>query len=185
MDRDACVGAVARPQLDLRAVGSDSRELPFDRENDVDSFLRAAALLRERNIQFVLVGQGKERQRLVAEAAKLQNVFVLPPVRSDQVQWVLKHFDVCYTGLKDKPINRYGISMNKLFEYMRAGRPIVSAIDAGNDIVAEAACGVSVKPEDAHAIADAVIRFADMTQSEDFSEEGHNGGIERPIKKTV
>jgi glycosyltransferase involved in cell wall biosynthesis len=148
----------------------------FDRDNDLDSFLSAAALLRERAIQFVLVGKGKERQRLVAKAAKLPNVFILPPVRSDQVQWVLGHFDVCYTGLKDKRINRYGISMNKIFEYMRAARPIVSAIHAGNDIVAEADCGVSVKPEDAHAIADAVIRFADMSHCE-RQKMGERGAI--------
>jgi glycosyltransferase involved in cell wall biosynthesis len=148
----------------------------FDRSKDLDSFLRAAALLRERDIQFVLVGKGRERRRLASQAAELPNVSILPPVRSDQIQWVLARFDVCYMGLKNKPVFRYGVSLNKQFEYMRAARPILNAINAGNDIVLEANCGISVKPEDAHAIADAVVRFAAMAQCE-RREIGERGAV--------
>ena len=39
---------------------------------------------------------------------------------------------------------------------MMAGRPVLMAIDAGNDPVAEAGCGISIPPEDPDAIVRAV-----------------------------
>jgi glycosyltransferase involved in cell wall biosynthesis len=44
-------------------------------------------------------------------------------------------------------------------DYMRAGRPIIQALGAGNDIVAESGCGISVPAQDSKAIAGAVIEL--------------------------
>jgi glycosyltransferase involved in cell wall biosynthesis len=112
----------------------------FDRDNDLDTFLQAAKLLQDRDYEFVLVGKGKERERLSSIANKLPNVHILSPVLSSQIPWVLAHYDVCFMALRSKPIFKYGVSMNKIFEYMRSSRPIISAIDAGNDIVSDAQC---------------------------------------------
>lgn len=138
----------------------------LNRDNDVDTLLEAAALLREHDIEFRLVGQGPARERLIDRSRELPDVEVLPAVRSDQVPWVLERFDVAYMGLRDKTINKYGVSLNKSFEYMRASLPIVSAISAGNDPVSEAACGISVEPENSRAVADAILRLAEMSERE-------------------
>jgi len=138
----------------------------FDRDNDAMSLIQAAKLLKERDIEVVLIGKGIRKDELEAEASGLPNVTILPAVPSAQVPWVLARFDACYMGLKDKPINMYGVSMAKIFEYLRASRPIVSAVRAGNDIVGAADCGISVTPEDPQAIADAIVRLADMPHDE-------------------
>jgi glycosyltransferase involved in cell wall biosynthesis len=39
---------------------------------------------------------------------------------------------------------------------MMAGKPIIQAIKAGNDMVTQAGCGLSIEPENSIAIADAV-----------------------------
>jgi len=49
---------------------------------------------------------------------------------------------------------------------MMAGKPIIHAIDAGNDIVSENGCGISIPPEDPEAIAGAVIKLVNMTADE-------------------
>lgn len=51
-------------------------------------------------------------------------------------------------------------------DYMMAGRPVVCAVEAGNDPVGEAGCGVTVPPGNPQAIADAVRRLASMPGSE-------------------
>lgn len=61
---------------------------------------------------------------------------------------------------------RYGISPNKLFDYMLAGRPILHACNASNDPVAQAGCGFTVIPEDADAFADAVRRLCALPEAE-------------------
>ena len=45
---------------------------------------------------------------------------------------------------------------------MMAARPILQAVEAGNDPVMEAGCGMTVAPEDPQAIADAVLALRAM-----------------------
>jgi len=61
---------------------------------------------------------------------------------------------------------RFGISPNKLMDYMMAGRPIIQAIEAGNDMVAESECGLSVPPEEPQAIAEATLHLLALSASE-------------------
>ena len=50
-------------------------------------------------------------------------------------------------GWNRKLIYRFGVSPNKLFDYMMAGRPVIHAIEAPGDLVAESGCGLSIPPE--------------------------------------
>jgi glycosyltransferase involved in cell wall biosynthesis len=58
------------------------------------------------------------------------------------------------------PFTVFGISPNKLYEYMMSGVPILHAVEAANDPVREADCGLSVMPEDAAAISEGLIKLA-------------------------
>ena len=49
---------------------------------------------------------------------------------------------------------------------MMAGKPIIHAVEAGNDPVQDAGCGISVPPEDPQAIADAIRTLASMSVAE-------------------
>ena len=107
----------------------------------------------------MLVGQGplKNDLRSLVAREKLDNISFLPAVSKMNVTSILNFFDVCYIGLDRKPLFRFGVSPNKMFDYMMAAKPIINAIDAGNDLVAESGCGVSVPPENPQAIVDAVL----------------------------
>jgi glycosyltransferase involved in cell wall biosynthesis len=56
----------------------------------------------------------------------------------------------CFIGWQKKDIYRYGISPNKLGDYFMAGKPVLHAVAAGNDPVAEAKAGLSVEPYNPH-----------------------------------
>ena len=74
--------------------------------------------------------------------------------------------DALYIGLQRQPLFRFGVSPNKLMDYMMAAKPVISAIDAGNDMVADAQCGISIAPEDSNAIANAAKTLAGMSKEE-------------------
>ncbi len=136
--------------------------------NGLGALIEAAALLRAHPVSFVLVGHGPEKEALERAALQngLQNVLFLDSVPRSAIPELLASMDILYIGLKNEPLFRFGISPNKLMDYMMAGKPIIHAINAGNDLVAEADCGISVAPEDPRAIKDAVIELVNMTAAE-------------------
>jgi glycosyltransferase involved in cell wall biosynthesis len=79
---------------------------------------------------------------------------------------LLATFDAACIAWLSRPLYRFGVSPNKLMDYMISGKPVLNAIEAGNDIVAESGCGVSVTAEHPAALAEGARRLADMTAAE-------------------
>jgi glycosyltransferase involved in cell wall biosynthesis len=136
--------------------------------NALQNLIDAAARLQTEPVTFLLVGQGPEKQALQKQAEKrgLDNVEFLPPVEKSAIPSLLAAMDALFIGWNRKPIYRFGICPNKLMDYMMAGKPILHAVEAGNDPVAEAACGSSVAPEDPVALAAAVSRLMALPPAE-------------------
>ena len=136
--------------------------------NSLETVIGAASLLRDRPVSFVLVGQGPDRDRLCAEAnaASLDNVKFLPAVPRAAVPQLLAHFDAGYLGWRRQPLYRFGISPNKLIDYMMAGLPVIHSVDAANDPVAETGCGLSIAPEDSETLSRAVVQMMELSKEE-------------------
>jgi glycosyltransferase involved in cell wall biosynthesis len=131
--------------------------------NDLGIILQAAHLLENRlEICFVLVGDGKEKSGLEAQALQmgLKNLIFLPPVPKNGMSEVLGAADACIAILK--PIELYKTTYpNKVFDYMAAGRPVVLAIDGVIRQVIEAAgAGIPVGPGNPAALAQGILRLA-------------------------
>lgn len=131
--------------------------------NDLEIVLEAASLLQQQPvIQFVLLGDGKEKANLQARAAALglTNVLFLPPVPKSGMPAALAGADACLAILK--PLEEYKTTYpNKVFDYMAAGRPVILAIDGVIRAVVDAAgCGIFAAPGDARALADAALKLA-------------------------
>ncbi len=122
--------------------------------NALDTLLDAARLVGDERIAFVLVGGGPAKEALIsrARALKLKNVHFFDPVPKEHVPALLRCFDVAYIGWQRQRLYRYGIAPNKLIDYMMAGCPILHSVDAGNDPVADAGCGLTVAPQDPQAV---------------------------------
>jgi glycosyltransferase involved in cell wall biosynthesis len=130
--------------------------------NALDTLLDAAALLKHEPLRLVLVGDGHERERLArrVQAEGLDHVALLPPIPKAQVPAFLAAIDVAYIGWQRVPIYRFGIAPNKVMDYMMAGCAVLHSVEAGNDPVAEAGCGLTVPPQDAAAVAEGLRRLA-------------------------
>lgn len=136
--------------------------------NALDVLLDAAALLVREPFAFVLVGDGHEKPRLAqrVQAEGLANVALFEPVPKAQIPALLAATDIAYIGWKRQPLYRFGIAPNKLMDYMMAGVPVLHSVEAGNDPVGEAGCGLTVAPESPQAVADGLRRLAALPAGE-------------------
>ena len=134
--------------------------------NALDVLLDAASRLKGK-AEVVMVGMGPDREALLARVASegLTNVTMLPAIPKQSIPRFLDDVDIAYIGWHPNPLYRFGISPNKLMDYMMAGKPVVHSVSAGNDPVTEAGCGITVPPGDVVAVVDAVLELAALSQS--------------------
>jgi glycosyltransferase involved in cell wall biosynthesis len=145
----------------------------------IEVILEAAKLLEDRgrrNIRFVLVGGGTERERLARLAVdlRLQNVEFPGLVAKKDIARTMGGADAFVVTLKNVPLLRYGISLNKACDYLASGRPTILAGEPGYDPIREAGAGISVAAENPSALADAVEALKALPPEERV-QMGRNG----------
>jgi len=146
--------------------------------NDLEVVLSAARLTsNDHNIQYVFVGDGKEKANLVHLAGEwnLQNVHFIPSVPKHEMHQVLAASDACVAILK--PLDLYKTTYpNKVFDYLAASRPVVLAIDGViRQVVEEAHAGIFTAPGDAAAMAEAIRMLArDPKQAREMGNNGRD-----------
>ena len=129
--------------------------------NRLSIILEAAAILQRRGIQdirFVFVGGGQDQAgiRRRAEEMGLEQVRFERGVPKEDVPETLARADAF---LLTEANNVYG-SSNKLSDYLAAERPIVFSTYAQHNIIP--GCGPAVPPEDAQALADAILALRSL-----------------------
>jgi len=124
--------------------------------NALDTLILSAKSLPQ--IGFVIIGKGPEKETLnkLIQKENLNNVYILEAINKEEIPSLLELFDFLYIGLQYQPLFRFGISPNKLIDYMMAGKPIIQAIKAGNNVVKEVGCGIDIEPENPKAITKAI-----------------------------
>ena len=137
----------------------------------LDTLVEAAKLLEENaveNIRLVLVGDGSEKARLQEKVRSLglKNLTFRDAVPRSDILRTAGEADAFILHFQAIPLLRYGISNNKLCDYMLAGRPVIFAADAANNPVAEAQCGLTIPPESPQAMADAMQKLHNLPAAE-------------------
>lgn len=133
--------------------------------NSLDDLVAAAKNLDD-NHAIVLIGDGVEKPRLAEESKNLTNIFFVEKIRKNQVLSVLKLADALVISAVKCSLYRYGAGMNKFYDYQLAAKPIINAVEAVNDPVADSNCGVSVPSGDGLAIAKAIKEISQKTPQE-------------------
>ncbi|MFZ3199736.1 MAG: glycosyltransferase family 4 protein [Candidatus Acidiferrales bacterium] len=141
------------------------------RSNRIDVILRAAAIQQSRghhHVRFIFVGDGSDKENLVKMAAQLslENVEFRGLVPKTEVVRVMAEADAFVFSLADLPLYKYGISLNKMCDYLASGRPILFAGDSTYNPIREAGAGIYVPAENPAALADAVDCLIALTPEE-------------------
>lgn len=139
--------------------------------DDVLSVLKAALLLKERcvdNINFVIIGDGAERQMLESFSAEhdLQNVQFLGLLpKYEVVSWLHKAF-ASFVCFKPLPVLET-VSPNKMFDSFAAGVPIIQNTTGWiRHLVNDTQCGINVMPGNNEAMADAIVLCANNNEKQ-------------------
>jgi len=137
--------------------------------NALDYVLDAAAVLQQedldRRILIRFIGDGPEKSRLqeVAAQRELTNVRFDGPVPRNRVYDLLREADAFVMPLKHSPVFRWGVSPNKLFDYLATARPVIFSVNSPINPVAEAQAGLTVPPENPLALAEAIKELLYMS----------------------
>jgi glycosyltransferase involved in cell wall biosynthesis len=139
--------------------------------NALDCVVPTAELLCEYPVSFLLVGHGPEKDKLQTLCSEkgLSNVVFLPPVAKATIPLLLKRVDIAFILFRRSLIYRFGVSPNKLMDYMMAAKPIIQAVDVESDIVSQSRCGLTIPPENAHAFASAIRHLMTLPKDERFA----------------
>ncbi len=143
--------------------------------NGLEAFIKACTLIDDPTIKFLLIGKGSDKPKLMdyAKTIGAENVLFFDPVRKDNIPYVLELIDIAYMGLKKESLFRFGISPNKLFDYLLAKKPVLYAVEASNNPILDADCGITAQAENPEAIAAAVTEFFALPE-ERLTEMGEN-----------
>jgi glycosyltransferase involved in cell wall biosynthesis len=115
------------------------------------------------DVHFVIVGEGAERQELMALASKrdLTNVTFVGPVSKDRVKDFWRLADIALVLLRSSPVFEHVIP-SKMFEAMGMERPIVlGVVGESAEILRQARAGVAVSPESSDQLVAAILNLAD------------------------
>lgn len=127
----------------------------------MEVILASAKILQERgrhDVRFVLVGGGTDKEYLerLATQLRLGNVEFPGLVPKKDIAKVMSDADVFVVSLKDVPLLKFGVSLNKACDYLASGRPTILAGNPGYDPIKEAKAGFSVPAENPQALADSI-----------------------------
>lgn len=113
----------------------------------LSTLLDAVKQLNNSRLQVVIVGNGIDKQELVKKSKNNSQVHFFEPIPKNQIPSLLEEVDAIYVAGKGNSVFRFGVCMNKLFDSMMSGKPLLYAVDAPNNYVLDYRCGVSVEAE--------------------------------------
>ena len=144
--------------------------------NSLDTIVDAAKITDNKNIIYVLVGNGVEKKKLIERVhnEKIGNVYFLDAIKKHSVPSLVPFFDCSIMTGKPSPLYKYGLCMNKMYDSMMAGKPIICAISAPSSLVEEYNCGIHIQSGRPIDIRNAVNRIYNMS-FEERRELGKNG----------
>lgn len=109
------------------------------KSESVDYIIESFRRVQDETLSLAVVGDGNlvpmVEERIRADGSGRIRHF--PAIKKEQIPLALQRAVCCLAAVPDYPIYRFGLSMNKLSDYLYSGTPVVFACDAEN-IVSEA-----------------------------------------------
>jgi glycosyltransferase involved in cell wall biosynthesis/SAM-dependent methyltransferase len=126
----------------------------------VGTIVDAAAQLHQSgsDLEFLIVGDGAERQTLARQAAErgLSNVRFAGRVPRDEVPGLILSADVAVLSLRDVPLFEDALP-TKMLEYMAAGLPVVASASGDvSRLLSHADAGLACPPADVGALVEGI-----------------------------
>ena len=143
----------------------------------LETLLEAASLLlySAPEVLFLLVGEGAETAGIMslARSRGLSNVRFVGQQPREKIPAYITASDACMVLLKKAELFKT-VLPTKMLEFMSCARPVILGVDGhARKVMEQANAGIFIPPEDAGALADAVVRLAANPALREAL--GHNG----------
>ena len=135
--------------------------------NNLKVLIDAFKIIKDENIKLLIWGDGTQANYLrdYCQINSINNVIFKGRVGKEQVPSIVQKAFVNILHNHYIYVYKYGSSQNKLFEYLAAGKPILSTCDYGYNIITGNDCGVSTNYEIAN-IVEAIYELSNIDEEE-------------------
>jgi glycosyltransferase involved in cell wall biosynthesis len=150
----------------------------------LDTLIDAASKLQQSDpdTSFLLVGEGADKERIqaIVRERQLSNITFVSQQPREKIPAFIGASDVCLVLLKKTELFKTVIP-TKMLEFMSCAKPVILGVDGqARQILHEARAGVTIEPENAVALADAIRRLkADPTACRTFGRNARGYIMER------
>ena len=137
--------------------------------NNLELLINAAKYVQENskiNVKLLIYGDGNEKRSLEEKCriGNIRNVIFKGRVDKNYIPFIVSKSDLNVLNYSSHDIWKYGGSQNKKFEYLAAGKPILSTITMGYDIIVKYGAGISLRSQSIKSIGNAIIGIANMPE---------------------
>ena len=150
------------------------------RANMVNELVKVAEALgnSKKRIKILIWGAGDQVNEIQhqIDSSHLSNIILKGKVDKTVIPQILAKSDLNIFLLENTPLYKYGISLNKMFEYFASGKPVLANSRPGYSIIDKYDCGISMKQYSPELMAEEIVKFAEM------SDEEYKGYCERSRK---
>ena len=118
------------------------------------------------SLHFVLVGSGDLKESFQMQLKGCSNVTFVPKIKQHEVQYFLSKCDILYLSTQDSKVWEFGQSMNKVVQYMLAGKPVIASYSGYPSMLNEAGSGAFIKGNDSEELANVLSYYISLSENE-------------------
>lgn len=123
---------------------------------------------KQKKIHLCLLGGGALKAELKAYASQenLSNVTFFDGISKLEVPGFLSQMDVLYLGWNAVDLYQYGVSPNKIFDYMMSGTPIIESGGAPDSMMERFDCGLRCEAANPNAIVEIIEQMLQLSKEQ-------------------
>lgn len=138
---------------------------------NLDLLIEAVKARQEKqDLALTLIGSGYDQPELEKMANGFEDIIkFFDPIPKTSIPDLFNYIDSTFVGAKNQKIFRFGIAMNKLFDSMMGGKPILYMVDAPNNFIEDYNCGVVVNGSNLDALSsgiDTLLALSDTVRTQ-------------------
>lgn len=146
--------------------------------NNIGLLIETAKILSQKkydDIKILVWGDGPELSNAEKEVEEnnISNIIFKHAVVKKYIPSILSKANLSLMHNEELPVHRFGTSQNKKFDYLAAGKPIISTAKSGYDILEKRKAGLTLEMPTADLLADAIIYFRNLNETE-YAEYSNN-----------
>lgn len=133
----------------------------------LDYLLKCFSKVQDLEVYFAIIGEGHEKERIkkLADELRVSNIKFFPAIDKHLIPKALALSAAAVAAVHEElPIYQYGLSMNKLNDYLASGVPTVFACSAKS--VVQDAGHFAIPMGDQNMLAEAIERVRHLTEEE-------------------